>query len=310
MMVRVLPAFKEYLWGGKALGQRFYPAMADKTLAESWILSAHPDGESHVLVKGETVPFSDFLRAHMPAYRDGDFPLLMKFIDAAMPLSVQVHPNDALAQKQGYPRGKTELWYILDAAEGAFLYYGLSHALSREALAAAAADGTLERHLRRLPVRRGDAVLVEAGTVHAIGAGILLCEIQESSNLTYRLYDYQRRDAQGQPRPLHLEQAVEAATLVPASGGVLSYQPQPLPGGDFAPIIRDSHFCAERFRVRDRMQIPAPQSDFCALTVLSGSGAFEDGKQSLPAAAGDTFFLCGGAKNLCARGKLTFMRAY
>ena len=138
----------------------------------------------------------------------GDLPVLIKLIDAAKDLSVQVHPDDAYAQQYEHePNGKTEMWYILEAEPGASLIYGFSKPMQPEQLDTCLKENTILSYLQKIPVKKGDVFLIPAGTVHAIGAGIVLAEIQQRSNLTYRLYDYNRTDATGKKRPLHVEKA-------------------------------------------------------------------------------------------------------
>lgn len=213
------PAAKDYLWGGERLKTDFHKPFDLTPLAETWECSVHPDGPS----AADSGPFRgmglpEILSAHPEylgeAHRGEEFPILVKLIDAARPLSVQVHPDDAYAAAhENGSRGKTELWVILSAEPGAALVYGFSRDVTAGEVRARAENGTLEEVLRTLPVRAGDAVLVKAGTVHAIGAGIVLAEIQESSNLTYRLYDYHRRDKNGALRALHVDKALQVAEL-------------------------------------------------------------------------------------------------
>lgn len=143
------------------------------------------------------------------------FPVLIKLIDAARPLSVQVHPDDAYAQRVEGEPGKTEMWYVVDAQPGAQLYYGFQRELTREEAARRIADGTLTDVLNAVPVKAGDVFFIDAGTVHAIGAGILIAEIQQNSNTTYRVFDYGRLGADGKPRALHVEKALDVARLCP-----------------------------------------------------------------------------------------------
>ncbi len=156
----------------------------------------------------------DTTRCAMPSPSDIDLPILIKFIDAKKDLSVQVHPTDEYARiHENGQRGKTEMWYVLDAAKDAELIYGLKHDCDRETIRRAILNGTIEKYLQRVPIKKGDLFMIEAGTIHAIGAGALIAEIQENSNLTYRLYDYDRTDKNGQKRELHIEKALDVANL-------------------------------------------------------------------------------------------------
>lgn len=210
-----IPRLAETIWGGDELARRFGKAHPGaRNLGESWEL-----WDENVVRDG---PFAGrTLRALCTqhgvallgwrAHDGAGCPLLLKLIHARERLSVQVHPDDATAARLAPgARGKTEAWYILWAAPGARLIYGLHGGLDRAGVAAAIADGTLEQYLTHLPVQSGDVVFVPAGTLHAIGAGIVLVEVQQASTLTYRLYDWQRRGADGQPRPLHVAEALAA----------------------------------------------------------------------------------------------------
>ena len=192
------PAAKDYLWGGTRLNNEFAKGIDLDPLAETWECSTHPDGPSVVAsgeFEGQTL--TQVLAEH-PEYLgtrhpDGKFPLLIKFIDAKKDLSVQVHPDDVYAMEhENGQNGKSEMWYVLDASKDAHLVYGLKHDCTEAEIRKAIADGTLLRYLQRVPIQKDDLFFIEAGTVHAIGAGALIAEIQENSNLTYRLYDYDR----------------------------------------------------------------------------------------------------------------------
>ena len=214
------PTGKDYLWGGSRLNDEFCKDLPMEPLAETWECSTHPDGPSCALggeFDGQSL--AQILKAR-PEYLgthpcSGDeLPILIKFIDAKKDLSVQVHPTDeyAAAHENGQ-RGKTEMWYVLDAAKDAKLVYGLRHDVTPDTLRESIENGSVKKHLQTVPIAKNDVFFIEAGTIHAIGAGALIAEIQESSNLTYRLYDYDRVDKDGKKRPLHVDKALEAANL-------------------------------------------------------------------------------------------------
>ena len=216
------PAAKDYIWGGTRLREEYNKNIEITPLAETWECSTHPDGPSVVrsgAFAGEKLGdvfrvHPEFIGTHPRVTEAGGLPVLIKFIDAARDLSVQVHPSDAYARTHEHGQlGKTEMWYVLEAAPGASLVYGFRQDLSREQLAAALADGTVEKYLQKVEIHRGDVFLIEAGTVHAIGAGAMIVEIQESSNLTYRMYDYHRLGKDGKPRELHIEKALDVVDL-------------------------------------------------------------------------------------------------
>lgn len=210
------PPVKDYLWGGTKLKTE-YGYETDKTkAAEAWVLSCHKDGEDKVTngeLAGETL--SEVLKL----WGDGAigknaaafpyFPLLIKLIDAKDRLSVQVHPNDDYALKNEGEFGKTEMWYVVDCDEGAELIYGFNREVSKEELERRIKDNTLPEICNYVPVHKGDVFFIAAGTLHAIGAGILIAEVQQNSNTTYRVSDYGRLGADGKPRQLHIEKALD-----------------------------------------------------------------------------------------------------
>ncbi len=214
------PAAKDYLWGGRRLNDEFAKNIDMFPLAETWECSTHPDGES-IVASGEFEGLSlkEVLNKH-PEYlgehpkTKGDLPILIKFIDANKDLSVQVHPSDEYAKEHENGQfGKTEMWYVLDATNNAHLVYGFSRDMNEDSVKKSISNGTIEKYLQKVHIQKDDVFYIEAGTVHAIGAGALIAEIQESSNLTYRLYDYDRIDKKGNKRELHIDKALQVANL-------------------------------------------------------------------------------------------------
>ena len=290
--VKLTPAFKDYLWGGERLKTEFCKNTDLTPLAESWELSAHKDGQSIVAegaYKGLTLTAyldavgKDALGAVCEKY--GYFPLLIKLIDAKGDLSVQVHPSDEYAMEHEGEYGKTEMWYILDCEEGAALYYGFREDTAREAYESAIKEGRLTDILNRVPVKRGDVFFIPAGTVHAIGAGILICEIQQNSNTTYRVYDYNRRDKDGNLRPLHVEKALAVSDLKksPALPAI--------PDGEDVLLAACGYFEVRRLRFGGSGTVTATPESFTALTVTEGEGILSDGETALSFRKGDTLFI-------------------
>ena len=290
--VKLTPAFKDYLWGGERLKTEFYKQTDLTPLAESWELSAHKDGQS-VVAEGACAGMT--LTAYLDAMgkdalgtaceKYDYFPLLIKLIDAKGDLSVQVHPSDAYALEHEGEYGKTEMWYILDCEEGAALYYGFKEDTTREEYEAAIQEGRLTDILNRVPVRRGDVFFIPAGTVHAIGAGILICEIQQNSNTTYRVYDYNRRDKDGNLRPLHVEKALAVSDLKksPALPAI--------PEGEDVLLSECGYFEVRRLRFGGSGTVTATPESFTALTVTEGEGILSDGETALSFRKGDTLFI-------------------
>ena len=215
----LIPASKDYLWGGSRLNDDFNLKLDSVPLAEAWVCSTHPDGAS-CLTSGEELrtvleQHPEWLGTHPRAITGGrpELPILIKKKKKKTDLSVQVHPDDKYALEHEGQLGKTEMWYVLDAKPGSELVYGFNQDMEPEKVINTLTEGNIERYLNHVPVHKDNLFYIEAGTVHAIGAGCLIAEIQESSNITYRLYDYDRVDKYGQKRPLHVDKALKVANL-------------------------------------------------------------------------------------------------
>ncbi len=218
--LRMQPVFKDYIWGGNSLKKIFKKDTPYKITAESWEVAVHKDGCSVVadgVFSGKTIDeLAEKLGTRLVGELSGNkkFPLMLKLIDAKDDLSVQVHPDDVYAEEnENGELGKTEMWYILDAAPKAQLIYGFKKDVTEEEFKEAIEKEELGEILNSVDVAPGDVFFIEAGTVHAIGKGIILAEIQQNSNTTYRVYDWGRVGADGKPRPLHIEKALEVSTL-------------------------------------------------------------------------------------------------
>ncbi len=217
MIVKLKPALKSYLWGGKNLKNAWGKTWGEDILSEAWELSFHRDGPS-VIADGE---LAGKLLCEVATRADWGkncdkfefFPVLGKIIDAAAPLSIQVHPSDEYALKNEGQYGKTEMWYILVAEPEAFLYLGFNRDMTKEAFAEAIKNNTICEYLNKVHVRAGETYFIPSGTIHAIGAGITIFEIQQNSSLTYRVYDFDRKDKNGNKRELHIEKAMAVADL-------------------------------------------------------------------------------------------------
>ena len=223
-ILKLKPFCVETLWGGTRLKTEYGIQYSGSKLAEAWMLSCHPSGPSYI-ENGKYAGYSLSEYIH----REGvgvlgdfgmlfpQFPILIKYIDAKEDLSVQVHPPNLYALEHEGQFGKTEMWYILEADPGAFLYLGFEHEITREEFEIRIEEQTLCQVLHKQYVQKGDCYLIPPGTIHAIGKGVLLAEIQQNSNVTYRVYDYGRRGADGKMRPLHVEQAKAVTKLCPAT---------------------------------------------------------------------------------------------
>lgn len=217
MIVKLKPALKSYLWGGKKLINEWNKTTYEETVSEAWELSFNPESPSCIASGPLTgTPLHEVAtRADWGenCARFRDFPVLNKLIDAELPLSIQVHPSDGYALEHEGQFGKTEMWHILQADEGAFLYLGFNKDITAEQFGKAVADGSITKYLNKVFVKAGETYFIPSGTVHAINGGITLFEIQQNSTLTYRVFDYNRKDANGNTRELHVEKAKVVTNL-------------------------------------------------------------------------------------------------
>ena len=298
------PEGKDYLWGGNRLKTEYNKKIDLTPLAETWECSVHPDGPSIIvngMYAGRTL--AEVLKEH-PEYlgtkldKENGFPILVKFIDAAKDLSVQVHPSDEYARKYENQNGKTEMWYVMDAEPGASLVCGFAHNVTEDQLRRAVESGKLSKHLQKVPVNKGDVFFIPAGTIHAIGAGALIAEIQENSNVTYRVYDYDRVDKNGKKRELHFDKAVQVLDM--KAGVSVKQKPHMVhyyPGCTRELLCRCKYFETERIQVSKGFSFSVLDTSFQVLLCLDGEGGLEmnDGQQRpLRFSKGDCIFLPAG----------------
>ncbi len=281
-ILKLYPAYKDYLWGGTKLAERYGKTANCTPVAESWELSFHKDGETR-LSDGRTLREALTPAELGTACADFPFfPMLIKFIDAKQNLSVQVHPSDEYALANENSFGKTEMWYVVEADAGAGLYVGFSRDVTRAEYEQAIADGTLCELLNFYPVQKGDCYFIPAGTIHAIGAGCVICEIQQNSNLTYRVFDYGRVGADGKPRELHVEKALAVTNLT-------KYEKLTPSGGEFGTEVLGScsYFHVTRQMVRGKWQIKTGARSFKCVTCVEGVGQID----AHPISRGDSYFI-------------------
>ena len=298
--LKLKPAFQNYIWGGTRLRDEFGKRCDYDKIAESWELSCHPAGQAVIM---NTVNKGMTLKAYLEqdwtervgegAAHSSTFPVLIKLIDARQDLSVQVHPDDRYAKAhENGENGKTECWYVVDCEEGAALAYGFKRELTKDEFRTAIMQGTLMNYVQLVPVHRGDVFFIEAGTLHAIGAGILIAEIQQNSNLTYRVYDYDRIGADGLPRELHIEKAVVVAKTWPAP----PRKKQPLQrfDGYASAVIADCpYFTVTELHVTEEADFPTCGGiSYTHLLCIEGEGAliYDDGV-IMAIEKGDSIFL-------------------
>lgn len=278
--LRFHPVYKEYIWGGGRIPELFHRNKPAGIYAESWEISTHPDGVTAIAngpLAGKTL--RDLLPEHKTALlgknvKGDDFPLLIKLIDARDTLSVQVHPNDANAPAvHGEP--KTEMWYFLEGDGSSRVYCGLKPGTGESGFLKALENKTFSDILQSVPARKGEAVFVPGGCVHAIGAGCLILEIQQNSNTTYRIYDWDRVDAGGRGRELHLDKAMQ----------VIDWENSADPRCKVSGTVIQScgYFRLDRFAFKEKREFILSGDSFNALFVADGSGAvlWEGGEEKL-----------------------------
>ena len=300
------PVFKEIVWGGNNLRDMYGFETELNNIAEAWMLCAREDGDN-IIVNGDNagMSFTEYVKANKEKLgtkgaKYGEFPLLIKFIDAKADLSVQVHPDDEYARIHENSYGKTEAWYILDCEEGAELIYGFNKNLTREEFKSSIEDNTFLDYVNKVKVKKGDVFFINAGTLHAIGSGILLAEVQQNCNTTYRVYDYNRM-VNGKPRELHVEKAIDVTDTVP-----------PTRNGDpdAAPVVKgdatEQALCQCEFFKMDTLDvdgnytIDVTDESFVSLLVLEGKGVIG----GVEAVAGDSIFVEADFGKLEISGKI------
>ena len=292
------PTVTDYLWGGTKLKDEFGYETDKEIAAEAWVLSCHKDGSS-VVVNGE------FAGKTLPevleiwggeaigekAQKFPYFPILIKLIDAKQSLSVQVHPDDEYALKNECEFGKTEMWYIVDCEEGAELIYGFNENISKEEFESRIKDNTLTEVCNSVPVNKGDVFFITAGTLHAIGKGILIAEVQQNSNSTYRVYDFGRVGVDGKPRQLHIEKALdvtkcEKPTIPYGNVGEVTE----LEGGKIRRLASCDLFTAEHIDLDGELDIKSDES-FVSLLCLEGNAVLSYGNETIEIKKGDNVFV-------------------
>ena len=295
--LRLTPALKDYIWGGDALKGKWGKKTDKNIIAESWELSCHKDGES-VIFNGEFkgMTLSEFIAKHpestgTKAKAFQFFPILIKLIDAKQNLSIQVHPSDEYALQNEGQFGKSEMWYIVDAKPGAGVYCGFKRQLKPEDVARALRQNRILDVLNFIEVQKGDSIYIPAGTVHAICGVLLICEVQQNSSLTYRLYDYDRVDANGKKRELHIEKSlkvIDSSRVSKVNAGVLDLD------DETRLLASCKYFEVLERTVIDRIKCKGSPETFVSLTVVEGFGEILVDGHTDNLNLGDTCFIPAG----------------
>lgn len=295
-LLKLKPSFKDYLWGGQRLKNEYNKNYDGEVLAESWELSCHSDGPSTISngkYAGKTL--NEYIEAEGSKVLGGncdkfeDFPILIKFIDAKDNLSIQVHPDNTYALKTEGQYGKTEMWYVMDCQEGAFLYYGFYEDISKTEFEERIANDTLTEVLNKVYVQKGDVLFIEAGTIHAIGKDILIAEIQQNSNVTYRVYDYGRVGKDGKKRELHVQKALDVTNRASMQRSK-----------NFIPhVAQCEYFTVDKLyldgEIMRNMTGIVKEDSFANVLFLEGSGTISCQGETLDFQKGDSFFMTAGS---------------
>ena len=306
------PVLKDILWGGDRLINEYgFSAEGLSRIAEAWVLSARPDGDNVIQNgewKGKTLSqlISSCGKELLgTAAASEDFPLLIKLIDAKSDLSVQVHPDDAYARAHENAPGKTEAWYILDCDDGAELIYGFNRKISKELFSSSIADNSFLEYVNKVKVHKGDIFYIPSGTLHAIGGGILILEVQQNCNTTYRVFDYNRLE-NGKPRQLHVEKALDVTnTDVPAA--------VPTPFSKKVGFSTETYLCkCDYFKmmsvdVRGTYELNVNEKSFVSVLVINGTGDIGSADERLSLKKGSSVFIPADAGKFTVSGELEIL---
>ncbi|WP_164667851.1 mannose-6-phosphate isomerase, class I [Virgibacillus doumboii] len=305
------PVFQERIWGGQKLKTEYNYDIPSNQTGEAWVISAHPNGPSVIQngpLNGRTL--EEAWREHGELFNktsdnDEAYPLLVKVLDANADLSVQVHPNDVYAQhEEGQPYGKTECWYVLDAEPDAELVLG-HHAVSRKELEHMIDKAEWDRLLRRVKVKPGDFVYVPSGTIHAIGKGIVILETQQSSDITYRVYDYDRMDAAGEKRELHLKKAKQV-TSVPHRDSDLQENEETTGSLVMKKLVENDYFGVSHWQLDGEATCELTE-DFLQVSVIKGDAVLSVAGKRFDIEKGMHFILPNGLDEYTLSGDAEFI---
>lgn len=309
------PHITDYLWGGTKLKTDFGFETEKEIAAEAWVLSCHKDGANTVCngeLKGKTLPEVLEIWGKEALGENSEkfpyFPILTKLIDAKQSLSVQVHPDDKYALENEGEFGKTEMWYIVDCEEGAELIYGFKKDISKKEFKRRIEDNTLTEVCNNVPVKKGDVFLITAGTLHAIGKGILIAEVQQNSNSTYRVYDYGRVGADGKPRELHIEKALDVTVCkkpILPYGNIGDIEVTPF--GSHRPLVNCDLFSTSIYNL-DGQTILYNERSFVSLLILDGNAKITYKSYEIDAKKGDSIFIPANIKAEI-KGTATILRS-
>ena len=311
--LKFAPVYQERIWGGQGLKEKFGRQLPAKPIGESWEISAHPNGLGSVVkgnLAGYTIPelIAEFGVAFLGFKAESScrekFPLLVKLLDAKEQLSVQVHPDNSFALEKEGELGKFEIWYILAAAPGAKIVYGLKPGIDAAALQRAIQNGNVESCLNEVVVKKGELYVIPPGLVHGLGAGIMVAEIQQNSDIVYRVYDYNRLDDHGKLRELHVDKALE---VIRFDDFLPSY---PLECQENSRVIETEHFQVDLVTNREREEFFNEAGRFYILTCLQGNANIYYHNEKLPWIEGESILIPADVSDFIIEGEAKYLRTY
>lgn len=292
------PCYKPFIWGGTKLYSKYNKKNAPLLTAESWELACNPDGESLLITKyGQILSINDLLKREFRHFLGSDFhgdsfPILIKLIDAKDALSIQVHPSDTNANTALGESGKAEMWYVVECDRNAYIYLGFKKNISRSDFIIHATNGTICNLLNKVPVKKGDVYYIQPGIIHAIGGGITIAEIQQNSNTTFRIFDYDRIDASGRRRALHIDRASEVLSyqaIIPSE--CRSFGKVHFPEFTMTELFCCPHFCSYSVEIQHSNSFFCGSHSFQHLICVNGHGKIICKEQTYPFMTGTSFFL-------------------
>lgn len=306
---RLTPIYKDYLWGGNKLQSKYHKNDTDKEIvAESWELSTHPDGISRI----NNELLNEYLKENPQILgakcKENDSPLLIKYIDAKGKLSIQVHPDDAYAKMNEHDNGKTELWYVVEADENAYIYLGLKQTITKSEFYEAISTSTITDYLNKVSVKKGNVFLVEPGTLHSIGEGCLIAEIQKKSNVTYRAYDFNRKDQNGNLRPLHIDKALEVTNLKQSNhDGLPDEIIKQTASTTIERLKKCDYFTVDYYAIKNKETFNVNEESFKVLMLIVGNAAVSTGEETVFLEQGESIFLSAGDYEVSVTGICEFL---
>lgn len=307
------PVYKDYIWGGTRLKEYFGKNIETPTAAESWEISTNEAGPSKIAngsMKGTTLKelFDNRdLREELFGTKTKEmekFPLLIKYIDANSNLSVQVHPNDEYAKKNENDSGKTEMWYVIDCGKDAKIICGMKESVTNKQVSNIIRNGKIKENLNYINIQKGDAIYIPSGTIHAILGNTLICEIQQNSNLTYRVYDWDRVGSDGKPRELHIDKAIDVIDVETKPSVVHTINE-----GN-KKIVDNEFFKVEKIAVDEEYRDKSNKETFYTMNILDGSGKIKANNKEYELNKGDSILIPANIGEYVIKGKLELLKSY